>query len=52
METVLLLWDASAAGGLGCLPLIALLTTPQEFCEEWPGYTNLFDGLVTWSAEE
>ena len=21
---------------------------PPEFCEQWPGYANLFDNLVTW----
>lgn len=24
---------------------------PPAFCEEWVGYTDLFDGLVTWLAE-
>jgi uncharacterized membrane protein len=23
---------------------------PPEFCEQWPGYTDLFDGLITWVA--
>ncbi|OZC57516.1 cytoplasmic protein [Rhodococcus sp. 06-621-2] len=25
---------------------------PPEFCEQWAGYTDLFDGLITWVAGE
>ncbi|MDJ0112393.1 glutamine amidotransferase, partial [Rhodococcus erythropolis] len=25
---------------------------PPEFCEQWPGYTDLFDGLISWVAGE
>ncbi|OZF51362.1 glutamine amidotransferase [Rhodococcus sp. 14-1411-2a] len=25
---------------------------PPEFCEQWLGYTNLFDGLITWLSEK
>ena len=25
---------------------------PPEFCEQWPGYTDLFDGLIRWVAGE
>lgn len=25
---------------------------PPQFCEQWPGYTDLFDGLITWVCGE